>query len=328
LADGLTIETTDDSLSIAQWNLRVPAGVLSTDAVDVVAELFEETSKPAALDLDVVVPSPAETTPLTEAIDDEGWQPPTWPVMVHVLGEPVVLRDGDPIALSEQLTSALAFLAIKRDVAVYDVCEALWGDDPVPDHRVRDLLSRLRKTVGGVDVVSHVEDGRVRAGPDLGSDLAVFCALSERAQHEPRELSVRLHEMVHLIRGRPFASAGSAIQHWRWVDIDQLEALWMHRTSTAAWELAKLYLDRGDPSTARGIAELGLRADALSSPLTEVLMEAYAGLHCVEAAQKVYAAHDRALTHLGGASEETRRVLERILATARAEDTLDTAVGS
>lgn len=132
----------------------------------------------------------------------------------------------------------------------------------------------------------------------------------------------------NLIRGRPFASAGSAIQHWRWVDIEQLEVLWMHRASTAAWELAKLYLDRGDPTAARDIAERKLRADALSSALTEVLMEAYAGLHAVEAAQKVYVAHDRALAHLGGASEQTRRVLERILAAIQAEDTVDTAVGS
>ena len=95
-----------------------------------------------------------------------------------------------------------------------------------------------------------------------------------------------------------------------------------------AWELAGLYLDRGDPGAARDIAERGLIADPFNAALTERLMEAYAALHAVEAAQRVYESHDRALTARGydGASEETRRVLERLRAAHAAE--VDSAVGS
>ena len=57
-------------------------------------------------------------------------------------------------------------------------------------------------------------------------------------------------------------------------------------------------------------------------------MESYGAMHAVEAVQRVYESHDRALTARGfdGASEETRCVLERLRSAHAAE--VNSAVGS
>ncbi len=57
-------------------------------------------------------------------------------------------------------------------------------------------------------------------------------------------------------------------------------------------------------------------------------MESYSAMHAVEAVQRVYESHDRALAARGfdGASEETRRVLEQLRAARAAE--VDSVVGS
>lgn len=332
--DGLVVEADAGLLHVPAWNLTAPAELLNTAAAPLLDELYASIESDPIPDDEAAIPTPDISIPAAAIGDDDGWEPPTARVVVRLLGEPDAILDGERLALAPQPLSALAFLALERNVSVTALRDALWGDVEVPAHRWRDLLSNIRTKIAAaagarLDVLGHVVDNRASAGDDVTTDLAVFTALANRAHARPEEAELRLGQMLDLVRGRPFTLAVTSAHLWPWVDLGHLEATWSHRVSTAAYELARARLGRGDATSAREIAERGLRADPLSAELTEVLMEAYAAQNALAAAQRVYAAHDRALSarDLGGASPETRRVLERIQAGATAE-TLDAAVGT
>jgi DNA-binding SARP family transcriptional activator len=247
------------------------------------------------------------------SMDD--WEPPTWPVMINVLGAPTATRRGQPIKLTPQQLSALALIAMRREIPAHDFKRSIWGDeDDVSPERVRDMLSELRKKVGGLSVIPKREDGIVTAGPDLGSDTLVFDALAAQSNAVPEEGPERLRQMLDLVRGRLFDYSSADSLWWRWSEIAFGTCDWTAKTTDAASALARWHLDRSEPAAARDLAERGLIADPLNAALTELLMEAYAELGTLEAAQRVYESHDRSLdmADLGGASEETRRVLQRL----------------
>ena len=89
---------------------------------------------------------------------------------------------------------------------------------------------------------------------------------------------------------------------------------WTYKATTAAETLARIHLARGEPDTARNIAERGLVTDPLSAALTETLMEAYAHLGMPEASQRTYESLDRSLgmSDLGGASEESLHIYNQL----------------
>jgi len=239
--------------------------------------------------------------------------------MINVLGTPSATRNDKIIKLTPQQLSALALIAIRREIPAHDFKRAIWGDeDDVSAERVRDMLSVLRKRVGGLSVIPKREDGLVCAGSDLGCDLLLFDALSTRAQSVPEESVDRAHEMLDLVTGRLFNYPSADQAWWRWSELAFGMTDWTSKTTTVAELLARTHLARSEPAAARDIAERGLNADPLNAALTEILMEAHADLGAVEAAQRVYDSHDRSLNKfdLGGASNETRLVLERLRANA------------
>jgi DNA-binding SARP family transcriptional activator len=333
LPDGLELVIDAGRVTVPRWNLTVEAVGLSAHDADRVAELLDAADAPPVPD-ELEIPVITEDTPLP--VDDPGavdavtdrdgqarWEPPLWPVTVRLLaGAPRVAAAGGELRVKPQPLAGLAYLAIYREVALDDLRSAIWGDDQqVKPQRLRDLLSELRKQLGGAQVVGHIEDGVVRAGPELGCDLAVFEALAERARQVPAEAGQHLAAMVDLVEGPPFAYPSSAAAYWRWVDLSHLHAVWQHRLATAAYELAELHLSRDDPNAALRVAERGLLADPFNGPLTEMVITAYGRLGAYDTARRVFEAHDRALTDrdLGGASDETRRVLDHLLmATATA----------
>jgi DNA-binding SARP family transcriptional activator len=136
--------------------------------------------------------------------------------------------------------------------------------------------------------------------------------------------------MLDLVTGRLFNYSSLDQTWWRWSEIACGMTDWTSKTTTAAETLARVYLDRSEPAAARDIAERGLIADPLNAALTEVLMEAYADLGALEAAQRVYESHDRQLdmSDLGGASTETRLVLERLRSHASSSVTTATEAAS
>lgn len=310
-------------------DIDIANGVLTVPALKIIAsvpQLTESEQSTIRTVLDEIEAEPidqptlqfdAPSGEMTEESDkfDDDWEPPSWPVMINVLGTPSATKNGESIKLTPQQLSALALIATRRDIPAHDFKRAIWGDeDDVSAERVRDMLSVLRKKVGGLSVIPKREDGLVCAGPDLGSDVLVFDALATRARTTPEELVERLHQMLDLVTGRLFNYSSLDQTWWRWSEIAFGMTDWTSRTTTAAETLARIYLDRSEPAAARDIAERGLIADPLNAALTEVLMEAYADLGALEAAQRVYESHDRQLdmSDLGGASTETRLVLERL----------------
>ena len=53
---------------------------------------------------------------MTEESDkfDDDWEPPSWPVMINVLGTPSATKNGESIKLTPQQLSALALIATRR----------------------------------------------------------------------------------------------------------------------------------------------------------------------------------------------------------------------
>ena len=261
------------------------------------------------------------TTPANRTAPDHSelaidpWQAPSWPVMINVLGTPSVTKQGDPVRLTPQQLSALALIAIRSEIPAHDFKRAIWGDeDDVSAERVRDMLSVLRKKVGGLTVIPKREDGLITAGPDLGSDLQVFETLEARCRAVPNEQIERLHQMIALLRGRPFNYSSTDQTWWRWAEIAYGMTDWTYKATTAAEALARIHLARGEPDTARSIAERGLAADPLNAALTETLMEAYAHLGMPEASQRTYESLDRSLgmSDLGGANNESLHLLHQL----------------
>ena len=328
LDEGLDIEIASDRLSVPSLGIRATVASLNEDEQLIIEEVVN------AFDADPIVEaSPefvdAKDSPLEDDVAADAWEAPSWPVMINVLGTPSATKNGKPIKLTPQQLSALALIAMRREIPAHDFKRAIWGDeDEVSPERVRDMLSTLRKRVGGLSVIPKREDGVVCAGPDLGCDTQIFDALAIRCQRSPHQLEERLRDMLDLVTGRLFNYSSADQVWWRWAEIAFGMTDWTTKTTTAADTLARLYLDRSDPAAARDIAERGLIADPLNAALTEVLMEAYADLGTLEAAQRVYESHDRSLdlADLGGASDETRRVLSRLRAAA--SERRDTAAAS
>jgi DNA-binding SARP family transcriptional activator len=233
-----------------------------------------------------------------------------------VLGVPRATINGTDLDLTPQQLSTLAFLALHREATTSELFEAIWHGQRVPEQRLRDLLSVLRRKTAPHAVIGKITDGKVSTDVDLGSDTMVFEALNARVRSHPAEWAIRSNEMLDLVSGPPFSYPTSAEQHWRWADLGQLHSTWQHRVTTVAVELAELYLANGDAGAALDVATHALGVDPLSSAVTETLIKAYAASGELAAAQRVFESHDRMLTDmdLGGASEETRRLFDQLRA--------------
>ena len=317
---GLDVTIRDGTISIPSLGIGQPAAAMTRAKELTIEGVMDSVGIDSAKDAFVVFePTDPPTPPTSVEEEEEGWQPPTWPVMVNVLGVPHATKNGASVKLTPQQLSALALIAMKREIPVHDFRRSIWGDeDDVSPERVRDMLSQLRKKVGGLRVIPKREDGMVCAGDDLGSDTLAFEAFVARSASVPTEKVVRLREALDLVTGRVMDYSSSDSAWWRWSEIAFGATDWTMKTTDVASSLAQCYLESSEPAAARDVAERGLVADPLNASLTELLMEAYADLGTLETAQRVYESHDRSLdmADLGGASPETRRVLQRLRAAA------------
>lgn len=320
---GINIVVTDGTISIPSLGIKHPTTArnksqrltMNADVKRPGRCVTDQDSVGVNSEEDVVAESQHTTSAPPASVDrGDDWRPPTWPVMINVLGAPHATRDGSPIKLTPQQLSALALIAMKREIPAHDFRRSIWGDqDDVSPERVRDMLSQLRKKVGGLRVIPKREDGLVCAGDDLGSDTLVFEALLTRSAAAPDEEVERLREALDLVTGRAMNYSTSDSAWWCWSEIAFGATDWTAKTTEAAASLSRRYLEASEPAAARDIAERGLVADPLNASLTELLMEAYAELGQLETVRRVYESHDRSLdmADLGGASAETRRLLER-----------------
>ena len=220
VASGLSVVVADGRVEIPAWNVAMKSVGMPVDSAGELAGLLEASSAPVvadelaipAIDPTVTQIDDARTPPINPLLAEpaaadegagwepdpdevapiDGWAPPRSEITVRLLGVPSVTGTSGEIRLTAQQMAAVAFLAVEREATLDEFRSAIWGDDvEVKDHRVRDLLSELRKALVVDNAIAKVEDRIVRAGPALGSDLDVFAALTERARTEPSELAVK-----------------------------------------------------------------------------------------------------------------------------------------
>ncbi|MEV8378901.1 BTAD domain-containing putative transcriptional regulator [Kribbella sp. NPDC056861] len=123
---------------------------------------------------------------------------------VGVLGPLVVLRDGQPIAVSsDRLRALLAVLAISagRFVSVDTIGAAVWGTDPPVSVRrsVQTCVTRLRRLIGAESIVT-APDGYILAIEPDNVDALRLLRWTNSEPGDPTSAA----EILALWRGQPF----------------------------------------------------------------------------------------------------------------------------
>lgn len=316
VAQQLTRATADDLGSLLTETTADP---VSADPIEELRLLEDAVAAhpcpPAADDAAPAFKGPGPAGPAdSEVIDLEPWVPPTPRVLVRLLGPPSV--EGAVRPLTPQQLAGLAYLATHKSATKMQVMDALWGDSPPTDVRWRDFLSDLRVTIpDGISMIPQVRDGVVDTSDELGSDLDQMVAYLARARTHPDDRVRCLQAATGLLRGVPFAYDPKCRKFWRWVDVDYVDGRVFQQLAQAGYELAKTYLDAGDPEAASQVANRLLVASPLDAGLTEILIVAYEAMGSPGAADRVFEAHDSALLDLcgyEGAGEVTQLLIKRI----------------
>ncbi len=198
-------------------------------------------------------------------------------VFVRVLGTVEVEAAGEfRRAKSRELVVYLAMHP--SGVGEAELDEALWPSDRgrVVAAATRDsTVSVARTAVGGparlLPAQGQGREKRYQLGPDVGSDWAMFCALSHQARGSGEVDPLR--QALELVRGRPFEGAVSG-RTYGWIHTEghgwHIEA----EVADAADVAAAMYLEEGRPLDARWAARQGLTADPLAERLWVRLMQA------------------------------------------------------
>jgi hypothetical protein len=223
--------------------IRLEAGRLFIDDYGLFCDAQQLTATSAVALGDLIATTDAEPEPddlaydIDEQVagveqddqeDDVEWEPPSSPIMVHLLGPIHATANGEPLKLTPQQLSALAYIAVHRKVSIERITCALWNDEAPNRRRVRDLLYELRKVVGK-NAVSELEASLITAGPDLGCDLDIWEALANRIKVAPYETDQRRTEMADLNNGPVFEYPETQSKYWAWISHENLDGLWATR---------------------------------------------------------------------------------------------------
>ena len=236
IADALIVRLEACRLFIDDYGLMCDAQQLAARAAIALSDLIATTgAEPVPDDLAFAVAVAEDEIACVEHDESAGdvdWQPPSWPVMVHMLGPIRATIDGEPFSLPPQHLSALAYVAVHRKVSVERLAAALWNESAPERKRVRDMLYQLRKSIGK-DVISDIDNGLIHAGPRLGSDLDTWEALAGRIKLAPAEHEQRRVQMAELASGGPvFEYPETQHKHWTWLTNENIDGLWTSRTLT------------------------------------------------------------------------------------------------
>ncbi|OSM44781.1 hypothetical protein BCY76_000210 [Nesterenkonia sp. PF2B19] len=135
-------------------------------------------------------------------------------------------EDRSPVVLTglQGLLLAMLVAARGRPVPTDRLLDAMWGDNPCPRaaHRLQTHVHRLRRTLGGPDVLQAVGGGYVLQVPPGATDVERFENLIDEAavtaDADPRRAQELLGQACGLWRGRPFdgqTGAGLSIEAQR-----------------------------------------------------------------------------------------------------------------
>jgi Bacterial transcriptional activator domain len=251
-----TLHVDDDGrASLPLLGLEVDAQRLPAAQYRAVVELFR-----AATDL-AAEPRPRPPGSPGAALGAADLERPA-AVEVRLLG-PVEVRA--PGALeegrAEACTEALVYLATHPDGVHPTVLGgAVWPrgvSAAVRDATVARLRDWLGRDAAGRPNLVTGSDGRLRLGPEVRSDWAVFQALLRLAEADPAGEPDRLQQALSLVRGPLLA--GRRPRRYAWLAREDLEHEVPARIADAAHRLVELRLAGSDARGAAAAARAGLR---------------------------------------------------------------------
>jgi hypothetical protein len=219
---------------------------------------------------------------------------------------------------AEACTEALVYLAA-HPAGVHPTVlgSAVWPRGVSPT--VRDAtVARLRDWLGrdseGRPNLVTVSDGRLRLGPEVRTDWAVFEALLLLAEQRPASEETYLQQALALVRGRLLQARRP--RRYAWLARENLEYEVPARIADAAHRLVELRLARGSAAGAVQAAIGGLRGAPDEEGLWRDLLRAThatgdtARLRSVVAELEARVSADPALEEL---NPETEALIDELL---------------
>jgi Bacterial transcriptional activator domain len=249
----------DGRASLPLLGLEVDAQRLPGAQYRAVVELFRTATDLAAAP---AAPRPpgagAPGAPAAVMADLEGQRA----VEVRLLGQVEVRAPGAlEQGRAEACTEALVYLATHPDGVHPTVLGgAVWPrgvSAAVRDATVARLRDWLGRDAAGRPNLVTGEDGRLRLGPEVRSDWAVFETLVRLAEADPSGERAHLQRALSLVRG-PLLE-GRRPRRYAWLAREELEYEVPARIADAAHRLVELRLAGSDAHGAAAAARAGLR---------------------------------------------------------------------
>ncbi|GAA2818474.1 BTAD domain-containing putative transcriptional regulator [Nonomuraea rubra] len=299
-----TLEIGDDGKArIAELGFEVEAQLLPRRHYQALIDLFRTAGR-------------LEGEAIPEAEPLAGLHPPA--VEIGILG-PVEILGLPPLeeGRMELATELLVYLATHVGGVHPVVLGGVLWPRGVQD-MVRDAtIARVAEWLGPEHLLTD-EAGRLRLGPDVRTDWALFRELVRRSRNDPTARAVLLEKALGLVRGPLLAARGPG--RYAWLAADDLEYDVTAAVADAAHQLCELRLAHGQPDA----AVAAVRAALLLAPDDEslwrdLLRATHATEDTVRLRTVVEGLTRRAGSHpYGGAmAPETEALIEELLPTWR-----------
>ncbi|MFB4266403.1 BTAD domain-containing putative transcriptional regulator [Nonomuraea sp. GTA35] len=299
-----TLEIGDDGKArIAELGFEVDAQLLPRRHYQALIDLFRTAGR-------------LEGEAIPEAEPLAGLHPPA--VEIRILG-PVEIAGLPPLEEGRMAlaTELLVYLATHVGGVHPVVLGGVLWPRGVQD-MVRDAtIARVAEWLGPEHLLTD-EAGRLRLGPDVRTDWALFRELVRRSHNDPTARAVLLEKALGLVRGPLLAARGPG--RYAWLTDDDLEYDVTAAVADAAHQLCELRLAHGQPDA----AVAAVRAALLLAPDDESLWrDLLRATHATEDAVRLRAVVEgltrRAASHpYGGAmAPETEALIEELLPTWR-----------
>lgn len=208
-------------------------------------------------------------------------------LLLHLLGPPLLERDGAPLHITRRRTLAFTiYLAVSGEAHHREQLAAFFWPEMDASHAHADLrrtLYQVNQTLGGDWLLAEGDTLRFRRGSDLWMDVAAFrqlLAASHAHGHGPDEVCPHclalLHDAVTLYRNDFLAGFSipdsPAFDDWQFF---QSETLRQELADTLE-RLVRGHTAQDDYPTAISYARRWLALDPLHEPVHRWLMQLYA----------------------------------------------------
>ncbi|WP_223167001.1 BTAD domain-containing putative transcriptional regulator [Nonomuraea sp. SYSU D8015] len=299
-----TLEITDDGKAkIAELGFEVDAQLLPRRHYRALVDLFRTAGR-------------MDGEPIPDPEPLSGLHPPA--VEIRMLGPIEVLGLGPLEEGRMALATELLIYLATHPGGVHPVVlgGVLWPRG-VQD-MVRDAtIARVAEWLGPRHLLTD-EAGRLRLGPEVRTDWALFRELVRRSHGDPTARAVLLEKALGLVRGPLLA--GRPPGRYAWLAAEDLEYDVAAEIADAAHQLCEIRLAQGQPDAAVAAVRAALLLAADDEGLWRDLLRA---THATEDVARLRAVVEgltrRAVSHPygGGMAPETEALIEELLPTWR-----------